>query len=227
MIDQACKVRPKIINLNSNEPVFYPFSIKISKCSGSCNNINDPYAKICVPDVVKDLNVKVFNLMSRTNETRHIKWHETCKCKCRLDASVCNNKQRWNDDKCRCECKELIDKGVCNKGYAWNPSNCECECDKSCNVGEYLDYENCKCMKQLVDKLVEECGENINEAKLTEIALFEHLKECVCFYTVFIVLDLIALLICIRIGAYFTYRCINGNKENVSKHDYVCQANNY
>ena len=46
------------------------------------------------------------------NETRHIKWHETCKCNCRLDASVCNNKQRWNDDKCRCECKELIDK-VC------------------------------------------------------------------------------------------------------------------
>ena len=54
--------------------------------------------------------------MSRTNEKKHIKWYETCKCKCRLDASVCNNKQRWNDDKCRCECKELIDKGVCDKG---------------------------------------------------------------------------------------------------------------
>ena len=73
MNNQNCKVRPEVININSNEPVFYPFSIKTSKCSGSCNNINDPYAKICVPDVVKDLNVKVFNLMSRTNETRHIK----------------------------------------------------------------------------------------------------------------------------------------------------------
>ena len=70
---------------------------------------------MCVPDVVKNLNVKVFNLMSRTNETRHIEWHETCKCKCRLDASVCNNKQRLNDDKCRCECKELIDKSICDK----------------------------------------------------------------------------------------------------------------
>ena len=100
MNNQACKVRPEIANVNSSEPVFYPFSIKTSKCSGSCNNINDPYAKICVPDAVKDLNVKVFNLMWRTNETRHIKWHETCKCKCRLDARVCNNKQRWNDDKC-------------------------------------------------------------------------------------------------------------------------------
>ena len=124
MNNQECKVRPEIINVNSNEPVFHSFSIRTTNSSGSYNNINDPYAKMCVPDVVKNLNVKVFNLMSRTNETRHIKWHETCKCKCRLDASVCNNKQRWNNDKCRCECKELIDKGVCDKRYAWNPSNC-------------------------------------------------------------------------------------------------------
>ena len=70
--NQECKVRPEIINVNSNEPVFYPFSIKTSKWSGSCNNINDPYAKICGPDAVKNLNVKLFNLMSRTNETRHM-----------------------------------------------------------------------------------------------------------------------------------------------------------
>ena len=123
MAIKECKVRLKIVNVNSSEPVFYSFSIKTSKCSGSCNNINDPYAKICVPDVEKDLNVKVSNLISRTNETRHIKWHETCKCKCRLDASVCNNNQRWNDDKWRCESKELIDNDVCDKGYAWNHSN--------------------------------------------------------------------------------------------------------
>ena len=84
----------------------------------------------------------MFNLMSRTSETRHIEWHETCKCECKLDASVFNNKQHWNNDKCRCECKKLIDKSVGNKGFIWNPSNCECECDKSSNVGEFLDYEN-------------------------------------------------------------------------------------
>ena len=134
MNNQACKVRPEIINVNSDEPVFYPFSIKTSKSIRSCNNINDPYAKICVPGVVKQLNVKVLNLMSRTNETRHIKWHETCKCKCRLDASVSTNKQHWNDDKYQCEFKELINKGICDRGYIWNPSNCECECDKSCDV---------------------------------------------------------------------------------------------
>ena len=73
MNNEECRVRPEIVNVNSNEPIFYPFSIKTSKCSGSCNNNNGPYAKICVPDVVKYLNVKVFNLVSRTNETRHIK----------------------------------------------------------------------------------------------------------------------------------------------------------
>ena len=114
MKNKECKVRPEIININSNNPMFYPFSVKINRCSSNCNNINDPYAKICVPDTVKDLNVRVFNLMSRTNETRHIKWHETCKCICRLDKIICNSKQRWNKDKCRCEYKELIDKGVCD-----------------------------------------------------------------------------------------------------------------
>ena len=100
-----------------------------------------------VSDVIKNLNVKVFNIMSRTNETILIKWLETCKCKCRLDAGVCDNKQRWNDGKCQCEYNELIDKSVCDKGYIWNPSNCECECDRSCDTGDYLEYRNCKCRK--------------------------------------------------------------------------------
>ena len=72
MKNQECKVRPEIVNINSNNPIFYPFSVKINKCSGSCDNINDPYARICVPDTIKDLNVRVFNLMSLTNETRSI-----------------------------------------------------------------------------------------------------------------------------------------------------------
>ena len=73
MNNQECKVRPEIVNVNSNESVFYPFSIKTSKCSGSCNNIYDPYAKMWVSDDMKNIIVKVFNLMSRTNKTRHIK----------------------------------------------------------------------------------------------------------------------------------------------------------
>ena len=96
----------------------------------------------------------------------------------------------------------MIDKGVCDKGYAWNRSNYECGCDKSCEVGEYLDYENGKYRKRLVDKLVEECNEIIDEARLTEIALFEHKNDCVCYYTVFIVLAVKTLTVCIGIDAY-------------------------
>ena len=117
--------------------MFYLYSIKINKFIDSCNTINDPYAKICVPDNIKNTNVKVFNVISRTNETRYREQHKTCNC--RLDASICNNKQRWNEGKCRCKCKESTDKGLCDKGFIWNPSNCECECDKSCDIGEYLD----------------------------------------------------------------------------------------
>ena len=194
MNNQECKVRPKIVDINSNNPMFYPFSIKVNKCSGNCNNINDLYAKICAPDTVKDLNVRVFNLMSRNNETRHIEWHKNCKCICRLDK-----------DKCRCECKELTDKGVCDKGYVWNPSNCECECDKSCNISEYLDYSNCKCRKKLVDQLVEECTENINETKLNKVTVENENKDSCCSYVVYKVLFIIFVMINTVIIIYFVY----------------------
>ena len=137
MKNKECKTRSEIINVNTNGPIFYPYNIKINKCSGSCNNINDPYAKLYVPGIVKNINVRVFSLMSRIIETIHIIWHETCKCVCRLTASVCNNKQRWNEDREECEFREdLIDKGICDKGFIWNSGNCECECDKSCGIGE-------------------------------------------------------------------------------------------
>ena len=212
----VCKVRPENVNVNSNEPLFHPFSIKISKCSGSCNNINDPYAKLCVPDVVKNMNMKVFNLMSTTNETRHIKWHETCKYKCRLDVSVCNSKHRQNDDKCICQCKEFIDKGICDKGFVWNPSNCECECNKSCDAREYLDYESCKCRKKLVGKLVEEYTENIDEIEIAGMALFKLINDCKCSCTKSC-LALIAIIftICIRIGTYYIYyKHMSHDKKN-------------
>ena len=98
MNNQECKIRPKLINVNSNKPSFYPYSIERNKCSGRCNNINDPYAKLCVSDVVKNMNVKVFNLLLRTNEIKHIEWHQTCKYKCRLYANLCSDKQRCNHE---------------------------------------------------------------------------------------------------------------------------------
>ena len=224
MNNQECKVRPEIVNFNSNEPLFYPFSIKTSKCSGSCNNINDLSAKLCVTDIVKNLCIKVFNLMWRTNETRHIKWHGTCKCKSRLDASACNNKQRWSEDKCMCECEELIDKGLWDKGFIWNPSNCKCECDKSCDIGEHLDYSNCKWREKLVDKLIEECTKNIDEVEITEITQGKnkHKYSSCIVYKVLFWISFIFFIINIGIGTYFTnYKYMSRNKENDPRYDYT------
>ena len=97
----------------------------------------------------------------------------------------------------------MIDKGICDKGLIWNPSNCECECDKSCNIGEYLDYKNCKCRKKLVDKLVEECTENIEETKLVENEN-KHENRC-SSCTVYIVLFSLRFPINIGIATYLVY----------------------
>ena len=77
-----------------------------------------------------------------------------------------------------------MDKGICNKGYICNPSNCKCECDKSCDFGEYLDYENCKFRKRLVDKLIKECNENIEETSLVKINLTKSKSNSCILYTV-------------------------------------------
>ena len=223
MKNRECKVRPEIISINSNNPMFYPFSIKVNKCSGNCNDINDPYARICVPDVIKDLNNKVFNLMARTNETRFIEWHEECKCICRLDKIICNNKQKRNKDKCRCECKKLIDKGVYNKGYILNPSNCDCECDKSCNIGEYLDYKNCKYRKKPTDKLTDECTETIEEMKLANITFTENENNYECGSCIFfIVLLIVAFTVFTGITVYLVYY----NWSLIDNNIYCIKVNN-
>ena len=93
----------------------------------------------------------------------------------------------------------MIDKGVCDKGYAWNPSNCECECDKSCDIGEYLDYESCKCRKRLVDKgWSDECDEIVEEVKILD-KNEDKCSSCILY----IVLFSIFFTITIVIGVYF------------------------
>ena len=92
--NQEFKVRPAMVNIHSNELIFYPYSALLNKCSSSCNDFNISYANLCVPDVVKNMNIKVFNLASRTMKMRVVSCHETCACKCRFDESVCNDKQR-------------------------------------------------------------------------------------------------------------------------------------
>ena len=115
----------------------------------------------------------------------------------------------------------MIVKGVCDKGLIWNPSNCECECDKSCDVGEYLDYENCKCRKILVDKLVDECNENIDE----KVKIFDNNENKSNSCLLYIVLFSKFFIINIGIATYFVYyKYTNRNKEKFSRYDYVYQA---
>ena len=114
----------------------------------------------------------------------------------------------------------MIDKEICDKGFIWNPSNCECECDKSSDVGEYLDYKNCKCWKRLVHKLIEKCRENIDEKKLHSTEFHSNKKICnstvndyekICSScehsscTIYIVLFVIFFIITICISSVFIY----------------------
>ena len=117
----------------------------------------------------------------------------------------------------------MIDKGVYDKGYPWNPSNCECQYDKVCDVCEYLDYENCKCRKRLVDEMADECDESIDEVKI-----FSENKNKRNSCILYVVLFSIFFTINVGIGAYFVYyKYVNRNKENASKYDDVYQTENY
>ena len=146
LINRECMPKPKILNVNEviGEALFYPYNVPVNKCSGSCDTLDNPMSKICVPKIIKDVNMKVYNFLVRLNETCNVLWHESCKCACRLNSSVCKNKQIWNGDTYRCDCNEDF-AGIinCNKGYAWNPNTCECQCDKWCKTEQYLDHKNC------------------------------------------------------------------------------------
>ena len=100
----------------------------------------------------------------RLHETCNVLWHESCKCVCGLNSSVCNNKQIWNSDTCRCDCNEDFASIInCNKGYTWNPSTCECHCDMWHKTGQYLDHKNCVCKNKLLGRIIGECTSIINE----------------------------------------------------------------
>ena len=202
VINEKCLSRPKIIDLNKNEPAFHPYSIKVNKCSRDCNNINEPMEELCVPDIVRDMNIKVFNLLARINETRKIAWHGTCKCICRLTSAISNDRQEWNENKCRCECKkDLVSKMASDKGYMWNPSTCSCECDRYCETGQYLDYKNCVCT------LIEQCT-SIVDMDIKNNTLSKKSDESSS--NIYFVLFILFLVV-------FIYYCRKDNTKNISK----------
>ena len=99
----------------------------------------------------------------------------------------------------------MIDKGNCDNGFIWNPGICKCECDKSCDVGEYLDYANCKCRKRLIDKLVEECSEDINGNEMIHNTTLNNHRIHSIRYTIYIVLLIISFMILMSIGSVYIY----------------------
>ena len=124
---QEWKVTEVVIN---NEYMTYPYDIKLNICNGNCNNITNPYSRVCIPDIIKNVTVKIFDLISQQNKIKQMIFHESCKCVCRLNPIFCNNKQKRNKNKCRCE--YLVDKNWGNNFSI--PNNCECEYKKSSKI---------------------------------------------------------------------------------------------
>ena len=172
VINRKYMPRPKILDINEGvgEALFYPYNVLVNKCSGSCDTINNPMAKLCVPGIIKRINIQVYNFLMRLNETRSVLLHESCKCVCKFNSSVCNNKQIWNSDTCRCDCNEDFASIInCTKGYIWNPSTCECQCDMWCKSGQYLDHKNCVFKNKLVGRIIGECTSVINETMMNNV----------------------------------------------------------
>ena len=207
VVNQKCMPRPKILDVNEGvgEALFYLYNVLVNKCSGSYNTFDNPMAKLWVPNVIKRVNMQVYNFLMRLNETRNVLWHESCKCICKLNSSVCNNKQIWNDDACRCDCNEDFAGVVgCDKGYTWNPSTCECQCDMWCKPGQYLDHKNCICKNKLIGRLIEECTSVINDTMINNKDSGNNNTLQNVFIGLFSVAILIGI-ICFCVFAYFKW----------------------
>ena len=169
VVNQKCMPRPKILDVNESvsEALFYLYNVLANKCSGNCDTLNNPMAKLCVPNIIKKTNMKVYHFLMRLNETHNVLWHESCKWVCLLNSSVCNSKHIWNSDTCRCDCNEdFVDIINCTKGYMWNPSTCECQRNMWYKPGQYLDYKNCICKNKLISRVISECTSVVNKTMI-------------------------------------------------------------
>ena len=89
VVNQKYMPRPKILDVNEGvgEALFYLYNVQVNKCSGSCNMLDNPIAKLCIPNVIKGINMQVYNFLTMLNETCNVLWHESCKCVCKLNSS--------------------------------------------------------------------------------------------------------------------------------------------
>ena len=213
VVNRKCTPRPKILDVNEGvgEALFYPYNVLVNKCSGSYNTLDNPMAKLFVPNVIKRVNMQVYNFLMRLNETRNVLWHESCKCVCKLNSSVCNNKQIWNSDTCRCDCNEdFVGIINCTKRYTWNESTCECQCDMLCKPGLYLDHKNCVCKNKLIGRVIEECTSIINETMINNKDNITNNNTYLILFIVFLIGFIVFL-----IGFIYYYCRNNANKRKL------------
>ena len=173
-------------------------------------------SKICVPKIIKGVNMEVYNFLMKLNETRNVLWHESCKCVCKLNSSVCNNKQIWNSDTCRCDFNEDF-AGIicCAKGYMWNPSINECQCDRWCKPGQYLDHKNCVCKNKLIGRVIEECTIVINET------MINNNKDNISNNNPYLILFIVFLIGFIVFLIGFIYYCQRSNFDRKKLRDFI------
>ena len=200
LIKNACLDLKSLIDVNEGvgEALSYPYNVLVNKCSGSCNTLDDPMAKLCVLNIIKGINVKVYNF------SRGVLWHESCKCICRLNSSVCNRKQIWNSNTCRCDCNEDF-AGIinCTKGYMWNPSTCACECDMWCKPGQYLDYKKCVFKNRLIGRVIVECTSLTKETMMNNRDNEDNDNTITNIFIGFFSVLLFVGIVCFCVFAYF------------------------
>ena len=125
---QIRMIQRSLINLHPNEDSqefhYYPFAVKVDRCVGSCNTLNDLSNNVCAPNKTEELNLSVLNMITEINESKTLTKHISCESKCRFDGKKCNSDQWWNNNKWRCQCKKHH---VCEKDYIWNLCTCSCE----------------------------------------------------------------------------------------------------
>ena len=189
-------IQPALINLHPNEYnqefLYYPFLVKLDRCVGSCNTLNDLFSKVCIPSKTEDLNLSIFNMITGINESKTLTKHTSCECKCKFDGTKCNSNQWWNNDKCQCECKKHH---ICEKEYFYNPATC--------------NYQNGKCLASIMDDSAIICDKVIKSyhEKIKTISTNINEKKVTCitqsFNILFVFLLItVALLIAVSIYCY-------------------------
>ena len=187
--NEECKIIKVIAD---NDYVTYVYKISLNRCIGSFIDKGNPYFKVCLPNSIENITIKSFDLLTKKNVLKNILLLKTCKCGCLLDEKVCNNKQKWNNKKCRCEC---LEQKMCFNNTFFNVINCRCEMKKA--------------VKLIVEskRLPKECKE-INDNVIIQnkkITLVKKIKQCKPFIGVSILFVFISLIIVI-------YVCLKSKK---------------